>query len=76
MYLRLAILALVSSIQAAGVVTAKLAELATLLVTFGEVLVVVQGAVVCRNTVEVAHIYRLGAFLIGEQGLIHFSPGI
>ena len=59
------------NVQSASVVRVKLAQLATLLVALGEVLVVIEGAVVGRYTVEVAHINCLGALLVGQQGLIH-----
>ena len=40
-------------------------------VAFGEVFVVVEGTVVSRDTVEVAHIHGNGTFLVGEEGLVH-----
>ena len=40
-------------------------------VAFGEVFVVVEGAVVGGDAVEVAHVFGLGAFFLGEEGLVH-----
>ena len=40
-------------------------------VAFGEVFVVVEGAVVGGDAVEVAHVFSLGAFFLGEESLVH-----
>ncbi len=41
------------------------------LITFFEIFVVVETAVISRNAVEVTHILGLGALLVGQQSLIH-----
>ena len=57
-------------VQDAGVVGIELREGAALLVPLGEKLVVIQAAVVGGDPVEVPHVLRLGAFLVGEEGLV------
>ena len=49
----------------------ELGERGALAVAVGEVLVVVQVAVVRRHAVEVAEVDGMGALLVGEQRLIH-----
>lgn len=58
-------------LRVAGV---ELGERGPLAVSVGEVLVVVQVAVVCRNPVEVAKVQGMCALLVGEQRLIHLLP--
>lgn len=58
-------------IQSLGIVRIELLNTCTLYISLFEVLVVVQIAVICRNSVEVTHIYGLGSFFLGEEGFVH-----
>ena len=57
--------------QLAGVVGVEFLDCDSLDVAFGEVFVVVEGAVVGGNAVEVAQVFGLGAFFFGEECLVH-----
>lgn len=52
-------------VEAAGVVAVELGQGAALGVAFGEELVVVERAVVGGHTVEIAHVFGLGALFVG-----------
>ena len=54
----------------ARVVGVELREGVAVSLAFLEILVVVQSAVVGRHAVEIAEVFRLGAFLVGEQRLV------
>jgi hypothetical protein len=41
-------------------------------VALAEIFVVVEVALVAGHAVKRAHVYGLGAFLVGQQGLVHF----
>ena len=58
-------------VEPAGVVGVELREGVAVFVAFFEILVVVEAPVVGGDTVEVAHVDGLGAFLIGKEGLVH-----
>ena len=59
-------------VEAASIVGVELVDGDGFDVAFGEVFVVVEGAVVGGDAEEVAHVLGLGAFFLGEEGLVHF----
>ena len=61
-------------VEAAGVVGVELIYGDLSGVAVLKVLVVVEVAVVRRDAVEVAHVFSLGALLLGEEGLVHLLP--
>ena len=58
-------------IQASGIIGVELLNRRALDVALFEVFVVVQVAVVGRDSVEVAHVDGLGGLLLGEERLVH-----
>ncbi len=56
--------------EAAGIVGVEFFDGDGFDVAFGEVFVVVEGAVVGGDAVEIAQVFGLGAFFLGEEGLI------
>ena len=58
-------------VEAAGVVGVEFVDGDGFDVAFGEVFVVVEGAVVSGDAEEVAEVLSLGAFFLGEEGLVH-----
>ena len=58
-------------VEASGVVGVKLIYGDLSGVAVLEILVVVEVTVVGRDAVEVAHVFSLGALLLGEEGLVH-----
>ena len=58
-------------VETSGVVGVELGEFTTFGVTFGVVFVVVEGAVIGRDTVEVAHVFGFGALFVGEECFVH-----
>ena len=61
-------------VEPACVVRVELVYHGSLGVALGEVLVVVQAAVVSRDAVEVAHVLCLRALLLGQECLVHLLP--
>ena len=57
--------------QTPGIVGVELLNCDTTWITFNKELVVVQVAVIGRNTVKVPHILGLGALFLGQEGLVH-----
>ena len=58
-------------VQELGVAAVELGERIALGVALAEILVVVQAALVAGHTVEIAEVHRVGAFLVGEERLVH-----
>ena len=58
-------------IQSIGIIAVKLLYLRPLGITLGEVLIVVQVAVISRHAIEIPHVDGLGTFFLREQRLIH-----
>ena len=59
-------------VETSGIVGVELGEDVALFVAFSEILVVVEVAVVGRDTVEVSFIDSLCALFIGQKGLVEF----
>lgn len=58
-------------VQTTGVIGIELGEYITLCLTLLEELVVVETTVISRYAIKVAHVFRLGAFFVYEECLIH-----
>ena len=58
-------------VQQLGVAGVELRERVAFRIALAEVLVVIQAAFVARNTIEVPEVDGMGAFLVGQERLVH-----